>query len=866
MKRWQVIPWIVVVLFLGPILARFYGNLLWFTSVGYEQVFLRIFYFRVGLFLVAGILSFLLVYGTYVWTRTTLKEERNPFIIGGIATFSLFSGLAYTTSWGTVLRFLNRVDFNVTDAFFGNDISFYVFTLDFLHLAINFLFFPLLVAFLLSAALIFKKYGLRTYNLAEGPVTKVDFKVLFNHARIPATLLGVLVILLAGKLFLGRYDLLFSQYGTVFGIGYAQAHVLLPALSILAAGCLVGGIALLIKSTKKLLFSVVTILLLMTALGYIGTFLIQNVSVEPDEYNKEAPYLKNEIAATNKAYALDRIEEQQFPIEDNLTWNQVQQNPETIDNIRLWDWRPLLKTYNELQIFRTYYTFTDVDVDRYTIDGEDREVMLSAREINTNALPSRSWINDHLVYTHGFGVAMSPVKEVSPEGLPVFLIKDIPPQSMHINITQPRIYYGENTNVYAVVNTETQELDYPSGDNNVYTTYAGSGGVAIDSFMDRAVMAILFGAPQILFSSSITDESRILFHRDIHDRVRTIAPFLSFDSDPYIVVAEGKLYWIYDAYTTTEKYPYSRMIRFKGEPINYIRNSVKIVVDAYNGDTTFYVADDEPLVRTYAGIFPGLFKELNEMPAELREHIRYPEDLFRAQAYMYLDYHMKDTQVFYNKEDQWRIPNEILRGAQQPMEPYYIIMKLPGNNESEFVQILPFIPRGKENMIGWMAARSDPPNYGRLQAFQFSKQELIFGPMQIESRIDQNTDISQLITLWSQAGSSVLRGNLLAIPIEESILFVEPLYLQSTGGGSLPELKRVIVAQGDRLTMQPTLQEALLDLYGREVSEQPVAVQDLSHLQNLYEEAHQALREGDFETYAARITMLGEELNASVSE
>ncbi|MFH0966125.1 MAG: UPF0182 family protein, partial [Methanobacteriota archaeon] len=561
----------------------------------------------------------------------------------------------------------------------------------------------------------------------------------------------------------------------------------------------------------------------------------------------------------------------EFPVSYNLTSADIQKNSATIANIRLWDWRPMTTTLEQLQLFRTYYVFHDVDVDRYRLNGTYKQVLISAREMNTNNLPSQAqtWVNQHLVYTHGYGAVMSPVDKVTANGLPEFYVKDIPPTSPYLTLDQPRIYYGEGNNPYIITNSETDEFDYPSGNENIYTVYDKTGGVLL-SGLSKLVYAINFGSVELLVSGSLTPESRLHLHRNILDRVKTIAPFLTYDSDPYVVIANGRLNWIIDAYTTSDRYPYSESTLppdQSGRPVNYIRNSVKVVVDAYTGDIGYYVVDQsDPMINTYEKIFPGLFRQVDQMPGELRGHLRYPHGFFQVQAEMYATYHMKDPRVFYNREDAWVIPDEVYRGSRQRIEPYYVIMKLPGEKKEEFILMMPFTPRDKQNLIGWMAARCDPDDYGKLIVYQFSKQELTYGPMQIEARIDQNPEISQSITLWSQAGSSVVRGNTLIIPIENSLLYVEPLYLEATEKGTLPQLQRVIVSYSDRLTMQPTLAGAMNVIFG---GEQPVvsdkgetvpAAPDntgiLGQVAGLYTRAQEALslgKLGDYQQYVDQI-------------
>ena len=863
-------------------LPSVYGDFLWFGAVGYESVFLKILGYQVALFLIATAVSFALLYGSYYLARENIREATgappSPVYILGIAGLALFVGLRYVFAWDIVIRFLNATPFGVTDPIFGREVAFYAFTLPFVDLVLGYLRLVVTLGLLLAIGLYARYFGVVEQETPTGDVSAFNVGVFLSELRRHAfghvvALAGVFLILVGIGYFIDRYELVYSTRGVVFGLGATDQTIFETLLILLAITGILGGLAMISGvwlQDGRLVYIPVAAIIGLLVLGSVGGAVYQSFVVEPDEFNKERPYIEHEIEFTNRAFALDRIEENEFPVSETISAEEIEDNPGTIDNVRLWDPRPLLTTYNELQIFRTYYQFADVDVDRYEIDGEETQVMVSAREIDFEALPSQSqsWVNRHLVYTHGYGIAMSPVGSTTGEGLPELYVRDIPPNSsVGIDVTQPRIYYGEPTENYTIVDTRTRELDYPSGDQNVYTTYDGGGGVVLDSALDELVYTIKFGAPSIILSDSLTSDSRIQFNRDIETRANTIAPFLEYDDDPYIVVSNGKLYWIYDAYTTTDRYPYSRQIEFKGQSTNYVRNSVKVVVDAHTGETTYYVADeDDPLIRTYEKAFPSLFADIDEMPPDLRDHIRYPEDAFRVQAQMYLDYHMKDPNVFYNKEDAWRIPDEVVRGDRQPMDPYYIIMSFPDQNDPEFVMIQPYIPRGKENMIGWLAARSDRPNYGQLRAYLFSKQELIFGPMQIESRIDQDTEISQRITLWSQAGSSVIRGNLLAIPVEDTVIYVEPLFLESQEAGSLPELKRVILAQGDRLTMQPSFQDALAVRFGTARPAEPTGPQtgvtpgELQRLQTLYQEAQTALQEGDFETYAEKITELGEEL------
>jgi len=606
--------------------------------------------------------------------------------------------------------------------------------------------------------------------------------------------------------------------------------------------------------------------------------LIQRFQVLPNELARETPYIEYNIQFTRDAFALERVEEQPFPAEETPGYQDIIQNEVTINNIRLWDHRPLKDTYNQIQSIRLYYDFHDVDADRYTIDGNYQQVMLSARELSAEKLEAQAqtWINRRLLYTHGYGVALSPVNEVSAEGLPNLLIKDIPPVGV-FDIEQPQIYYGEKTNDYVIVKTETQEFDYPMGDENVYGHYQGEGGVSLKGFIRRFVYAWQLGDFNILISGSLTPESRVLYYRNIRERVNHLAPFLKLDSDPYLVVMDGRLFWIQDAYTTTDRYPYSEPLT---NGINYIRNSVKAVIDAYNGSVTFYVADpDDALIQTYQAIFPELFVSVDQMPEYLRAHWRYPEDMFSIQASVYQTYHMRDARVFYNMEDLWTVPREVYAGQEQLMEPYYVIMRLPDEEKEEFLLMLPFTPVNKNNTIGWLAARCDGENYGKLLAYHFPKDRLVYGPSQIENFIQQDTVITEQLALWGRGGSRVIRGNLLLIPLGRSIMYVEPVFLQAETGG-LPELKRVIVAAGDYIAMEPTLEESLAAIFGTEaVTTEPTEVEDevvaeppvseepeepvsaeiaalIEEAQQHYDRAQQYLQAGDWAGYGSELDAL----------
>jgi uncharacterized membrane protein (UPF0182 family) len=648
-------------------------------------------------------------------------------------------------------------------------------------------------------------------------------------SRGRAHLLGLLALALglkAADFHLDRYELLYTPRGGLVGAGYADVHATLPALGLLSALAALCGLAAVVQAFRRGMRPVVAGLAVLVLAWLGGTWIypaaLQRLRVAPNALVIESPYVAHQIRATRLAFGLDRIEEQDFPAHETLGAADLARNAPTLKNVRLWDHQPLLATFAQLQEIRTYYRFVDVDNDRYELDGDLRQVMLSVRELSYQNLPrdpqgrdaDRQWINEHLQYTHGYGVVVGPVNHITPEGLPELLVKDIPPVSTGaLRITRPEIYYGELSTEYVLVGTRSQEIDYPAGDENVYTTYRGRGGVPVGGVLRRLLLSLRFGTYRILLSNELGPDSRVLFRRRVADRVRRIVPFIRLDDDPYPVIrADGTLAWLIDGYTTSERFPYAERVPGWG---SYARNSVKAVVDAYHGTVSLYLADPaDPIALAYAAAFPGTLQPLQAMPADLRAHLRYPPGLFATQARLYATYHMQDPRVFYNKEDLWAIP--VLRdgGREQELQPYYTIMRLPGQPREEFVLLVPFTPLRRDNMIAWLAARSDGPHYGRLAALLFPKQRLVYGPRQIAARIDQDPVISQQLSLWNQHGSTVIRGSLLAIPVESSLLYVEPLYL-AAAKGSIPELKRVLVAYGNQIAMEPTLDGALQAVFAR---------------------------------------------------
>lgn len=808
--------------------AGLYTDWLWFRGQGYDSAFWTILLTQWELRGIVGLAFFAFIFVNLDWTKKSLGDivqrldpeqqwltwltSRRVTLIFLAASIlvGLMGSSAASVGWEVVRKFLNPSPFGIVDPLFNRDIGFYVFQLPFYEFVYK-LAMSLLVVTLLATGAVYAASGSFGF---EGTSL-----VLKGRARIHlSSLLALVFLLKAWGYQLSMFGLLYSQRGAVFGAGYTDMHANLVALKVLfwiaivcaalvffavfakRTGLLMGGIGLLVAAS--------------VLLGSVYPGLLQRFVVEPNELARETPYIETNIKYTRLGYGLGNITEEYYPAREDLTYEDIMREPSTLENVRLWDWRPLLSTYSQLQEMRLYYDFREVDVDRYVIDGKLRQVTLAARELNTSQLAAsaQTWVNLKLKFTHGYGAVVSPVNEVTPEGLPKFFVKDIPPASTTpaLAISRPEIYYGELETEPVYVNTRATEFDYPLGDENAYTHYKGKGGVQLSSYLTRLAFAIRFGDLKLLLSGDITSDTRVLLYRQIGERVRRIAPFLKYDRDPYLVIDEGKLYWIQDAYVTTELFPYSTPIAGWG---NYVRNSVKVVIDAYEGTTTFYVTEpEEPMTKTYSKIFPGLFRPVDEMPAGLRAHLRYPEDLFRVQAYIYSTYHMDDPTVFYNKEDVWTVSGEVVGNEQTAIEPYYVVMTLPGGEKPEFVLLLPFSPSRKNNMVAWMAARSDGENYGKILLYKFSKEKLTFGPMQVEARIDQDPVISQNLSLWDQKGSNVIRGNLLVIPIAGGLLYVEPLYLQAEQS-QMPELKQVIVAYAGEVVMANDLGTALVQLF-----------------------------------------------------
>ena len=891
----------VLLILLSVTGARFYTDWLWFQSLQYQRVFMTIILSDVSLRLGVGVAFFILLFANLLFTRgpllkasqkaSVLKEDdlltiqsspwskflTNRLLLLAFAALSLIMAFLFSFSvsgdWVTLQKFLHPTSFGISDPVFNLDIGFFVFRLPF------FLFLYKVASAALLIIAFWTAVAYLLVNVTQGTMGGLFQSIAARYHL--SSLAAIFFILKALGYQLERYALLFAHHGAVWGPGYTVTHATLLAYNALTVIALLCAIAIIInlflRRFRLVVYSIGVLLVASVLLGGIYPTMVQKFAVQPNEVAMESPYLERNIQFTRMAYKLDSIEKTSFPAGRVLTAEDIRANQDTINNIRLWDWEPLQQTYSQLQEMRLYYQFHDIDVDRYLVDGRYRQVMLAARELNQEQLQpqTKTWMNQKLSYTHGYGIAMSPVNELSGEGLPNFFLKDIPPvTSTDLKVDRPEIYFGEKTDQYVIVNTSANEFDYPKGDENVYATYEGDGGVQIFSLLRRVLFAFAMGDYKLLLASDIDNDSRVLYYRNIQERVPKIAPFLSYDQDPYIVLSEGRLFWIWDAYTTTDKFPYS-------EPYNnvdnYIRNAVKVVVDAYTGSVDYYISDpDDPLIATYSKIFPGMFKPLEEMSEDLKQHLRYPVDYFMAQANMFTIYHMEDPQVFYNKEDKWNLPTEIYGSVEKPLEPYYTIIKLPGQNKPEFVLIMPFTPQNKKNMIAWMAARSDGEDYGKLLSYAFPKQELVYGPMQVEARINQDTTISQQLSLWDQRGSNVIRGNLLAIPIKDALLYVEPLYLQAEQS-RMPELRRVIVTHGDRVVMEPTLEQALEKIFGAgagegeqkpfttpEAGELPQAAASVTELaqraNQLYDEAQNKLKVGDWSGYGDTLAKLKQTL------
>ncbi|MBN2822206.1 MAG: UPF0182 family protein [Coriobacteriia bacterium] len=869
--------------------ATFYTDLLWFEDLGQQGVFWTTLVSEWGVGLLFAGVFFVIMYINlriaramapsvvlsstdeigfrYEMAIQQIREVIDRFfgwLLLGVSAFTaLASGVSMSANWVDFQLWLNQVPFGVTDPQFGKDLAFYFFTVPAYRIVADWLTGALLITLLLTAAVHVLTGAIRPWARLKGfdPHVKAHLSVLA----------GLIVVVRAFVYWLDIYDLNFSPRGQVLGASYTDIHAQLPALQILIVIAVLSGIVLIanirFKGWKLPAIAFGVWIAASILVGGVYPALVQQFRVDPNEVAAEAPYIERNIEMTRLAFGLEEIEVRAFPAEESLVASDIAANSQTIENVRLWDPEIVAQSYQQLQGIRPYYDFVDVDIDRYEIDGASRQVLISVREMNVGQLAeqAQTWVNQHLVYTHGYGVVVSPVNEVTGQGLPDFIVKDIPPSGSGIlEVEEPGIYFGEQATNYVIAATDLEEFDYPVGDQNATTSYAGTSGVPMGGLVTRAAFALRFSAPQLLFSSYITPDSQVLFRRSLAERIDALAPWLMRDGDPYPTIIDGRVVWIVDGYTTSSRFPYSEPVY--GD-LNYMRNSVKITVDAYDGTTTLYAFDEtDPLLATWRAVFPDLIRPASEIPDEVREHFRYPEDLFRVQAEVYKTYHMQDPQVFYNKEDQWALPGETADGTGAAMDPFYVLMQLPEEPAEDFMMMMPFTPRNKDNMIGWMAAKSDPEDYGRRVVYTFPKQKLVLGPEQVGARINQDPVISQQLTLWNQRGSGVLLGNQLVIPIDTSIVYIQPLYLQAEKT-AMPQLTRVIVAYGDKVAMEADLTKALAAVFGDgpttttpsvDGGDTPVLTGDDALLaQELYLKAIEAQKSGDWAAYGSYLEQLG---------
>ncbi len=889
--RWllYILAVVVMIFILIAAGAGLIVNYQWLSSLGYGKIFFVRFYTELELGIPIFVILFFLLYFyfnkikmDYVkYTGDVLSGKEmgrlTAFVIWGSALLSAVMALRFAGDmWQSFLNFYHASDFGMRDPVFGKDMSFYLLKLPFLNDTYKFVL--ILIAILAAITVImyvFMYFSSATrffrYSEENHAFNSIPNKEIIKIAINQAAVLGLIFFaLLSFGYYLKGFNLLGSTRGIVNGAGYTDVNVTLIFYRVLMVVCIAAGIMFAVGGIRRNVRLTAAGPLLVAAVvlvSYVSSAVVQNFVVSPNEYLKERPYIKNNIDLTQRAYGLGEIERVNFGEIQDIKNIDMDKNRDTIENIRINDYRPTLQVYNQLQGIRMYYRFNDVDVDRYDIDGKPTEVFLSARELDKNKLSeqARSWINMHLVYTHGYGAVVTPINSVTSEGQPSFTVKDIPPRG-DIDIARPEIYFGELTDDYVIVNTGAKEFDYPSGsgEKNIYTAYQGKSGTKLGAF-NRILYTIYTGDIRVLFSGDISADSRILINRNILDRVKGIAPFLSYDEDPYMVIDGGKLYWMIDAYTVSDNFPYSTEHEAMGSRFNYIRNSVKVVVDAYDGSVGLYIYDkNDPLIKVYDEIYPTLFKPYEEMPEGLKAHVRYPQTLFNVQSDVYRTYHMNDVQVFYNKEDLWEIAKEKYQDEVQNIEAQYIYMGLPGNGGSkDFMLMVPYTPATKNNMISWMTGYMDRDT-GRpiLQVYDFPKNTHVYGPLEFESRIDEDANISQQITLWNQGGSSVIRGNTLVVPIDRSILYVEPLYIASGNENSIPEVKKVIVSDGSKIRMSDTIGQALSELTAGKSDTPPEVTEEvpsdtLGRIKDTYNRAMAALKDGDFAKFGDLMDQLG---------
>lgn len=850
-RRWLLLVVVAIVILLFIFASRglsIYLSALWFGSLGYSSVYWYIFRLKIELFVIFFALTSVFLVGAFQliervfspvsFGKRTVFINQQPvsfspgrvlrplgWIVAGIA--GLIFGLAMREAWRSFALYFHQAPTETADPIFNKPVGFYLFTLpvyDAISSWLISLVFIVLIAAVVYAVLAFTQQG-----LSDAGDTKRARVIGISTVSVAlAAWLG----LLGWRFLLSRYPYLWGDHQTFSGVNFVEANHLLPAFKWVAVALFIAAIICLVNAfaMRRVRLGVIAIAIPI-AVYVVGTVIVPsyvtNFIVKPNELGRETPYIKHNIEWTRRAFGIDRIEQRNFDVMTTTDSFDLKGNRATLDNIRLWDWRALKDTLSQIQAIRTYYDFTDVDVDRYMVGGEKRQMMVGTREINAEKLPpsSRNWVNEKLIYTHGYGITMNTANGFDSEGMPKFVLSNMPIESTapELKVTRPEIYYGQETNNDVYVKTKRMEFNYPQGETNNLTTYEGSGGIVLGGFFRRWLLAwALDDLTKLPFSDDVTPQSRALIHRNIREIVDGLAPFLVYDNDPYMVVnAEGRLFWIIDAFTESASYPFSKHYQAGDKNVNYIRNSVKVVVDAYNGTTNFYIFDSQdPIIQSYRAIFPSLFRDAKEMPADLRTHVRYPETLIKTQAEVFALYHTQDANSFFQREDLWNVARQVSLNEQskqqqeQSIEPYFVLMQLPGENKGvEFVEILPFTPSNRNNMIGWIAGRCDGDDYGTLLAYNFPKSRLVDGPLQIEARIDQNAQLSGQFTLWNQQGSHVQRGHLLVIPIGSSLLYVEPIYLKAERS-PMPELRLVVLATQDRLAYGSNFEEALNNLFG----------------------------------------------------
>ena len=844
-----IILGVVAVLVLGGgTVLSYYVDALWFESLGVADVFWKTLGLQGQVFTGFAVTTFLIVYGSFLALKPAKLGELAglPILINGqpiqlpvepvirlVALGASFviaaaTGAGMMSEWNVLALYwyggsdaVRNAAASMVDPIFGRPLPFYLFTLPAWQLVSGWLMTLSVIVGAMAGFFVVITGGTRLLGGRRDTSASAWRGLSIAFAFV--------MLMLAVRVYLGRFERLFDDHTIFAGVTYTEAHVTLTGMLVVSIALGVGALLALVNAVaaprvRWLVLAVAPAAACYVAVGVMGWY-VSSFIVKPNELVREAPFITHNIEMTRKAFALDRIERHPFPADSGVEAVDAANNQATLQNIRLWDWRALQDTLRQIQEIRTYYDFPDIDIDRYEVNGSVRQMMLAARELNVEKLPesSRNWINEKLIYTHGYGVTMNPVNGFTPEGLPTLVLANMPVQSTipSLNVTRPEIYFGELTNTDVYVKTRQKEFNYPQGETNSLTSYEGNGGILLGGFFRRLIIALDRGdLAKLPFSDDVTAESRLLMRRNIRDRVKTLAPFLTFDEDPYVIVGDdGRLSWMMDGFTTSESYPYARHFRLGRDRVNYMRNSIKAIIDAYDGTTTFYVFDEaDPIIAAYRGLFPSLFKDGSAMPPAMRKHVRYPELLLQLQAAVYGLYHMTDPGVFYNREDLWSVASEVgmtagREQAAQTMDPNFVLMTLPGEKTTEFVEILPFTPANRNNLIGWIAGRSDEANYGKAIVYDFPKTRLVDGPLQVEARIDQNAQLSGQLSLWNQQGSHVRRGSLIVIPVGRALLYAEPIYLQAERS-PMPELRLVVLALQDRLAYGPTFEVAMAALFG----------------------------------------------------